>query len=139
MSFNNLIHLFIMTQTTDDDARWIKRGSTIVRFNGIELDMAKVPPCVCEAEHAWHFALRWWREVEGQDFVTDDDLYDALLAWRFQRATCEHCLLPKFVGWNKYYNLAQARKRRASNPKGKRKLNKRSRKMYYVETDWEKD
>ena len=137
-SIYNLI-LIKMTQPPDDQARWITRGSTIIRFNGMELDMAKVPPCVCQAEHDWHSALKWWKEIEGQNFVTDDDLYDALLAWRFRRATCEHCLLPKFQGWNKSYNLAQARKRRAAIPRRKRRRRGPHGKFYFVDSDWEQD
>ena len=128
-----------MTQPSDDQARWITRGSTIIRFNGMELDMAKVPPCVCNVEHEWHSTLKWWKEIEGQTFVTDDALYDALLAWRFRRATCEHCLLPKFQGWNKSYNLAQARKRRAAKPRRTRRRRGPHGKFYFVDSDWEQD
>ena len=128
-----------MNRTTNYEARWINQRSTNVRFDGKEIDMAKVPPCVCEPVYAWYKALQLWRFLDGYDFVSDDELYDAFIALRFRSASCEQCLLPKFPGWYKFYNLAQGRKRRASMPKLKRKLNKRTRKMDIVDPEWDKD
>ena len=122
----------------DDFPKWISRGSTWINQNGCMIDMANLPPCTCQVEFEWYRALK--RLVyEGAEFVADEEINDAWIEWQVKEQSCEYCKRRRFQGFSGMKRLAADRKRRATMSERKRRLNKTSRKMEYVETDWDKD
>jgi len=117
---------------------WISRGSTWINHNGFLVDMANLPPETCKIETDWWRALRCWYE-EKAPFVSEDEVKKAYLAMKDKQACCEYCKLSRFSNFFSMKRVAAKRKRRAAMPERKKKLNKYTRKMYFVEVDWDKD
>ncbi len=122
----------------DDFPKWFPKGSTWINQNGCLIDMANLPPCTCQVEFDWYHALKCLIN-EGAQFVAEAETSEAFLAWRDKENSCEYCKRRRFQGFAPMKRIAEARKRRAAMPERKKKLNKISGKMYYAETDWDKD
>ncbi len=124
----------------NDFPKWVSKGSTWINQNGLLIDLANLPPDTCKAENEWFHAIIEWY-AEKAPFVSKEDIVKADLEWELKEKGCEYCKRRHFRGFSRMKNLAAERKRRASMPKHKKKLNKYTRKMYFVEADvdWDKD
>ena len=71
--------------------------------------------------------------------VRQEDVDKAYLEWQQKEKGCEYCKRRRFLGFCRMKRQAADRKRRAAMPEKKKKLNKFTRKMYYLEVDWEQD
>ena len=118
--------------------RWISRGSTLITQQGVQVDMANLPPDTCKIERAWMQALRSWSE-QKVDFISEEDVNNATIAFKSKEKSCEYCKRRRFVGFTRLKRLAADRKRRASMPEQWKRLNKYTRKLYFIEVDWDQD
>ena len=118
--------------------KWISRGSTLITQQGVQVDMANLPPDTCKIERDWLQALRCWYS-EKVEFVSEEDVKNAYNAFKNKEKSCEYCKRCRFFNFFKLKRVADFRKRRAAMPECKKKLNKFTRKMYYVDVDWDKD
>ena len=105
---------------------------------GVQVEIAKLPPDTCKIERAWLQALRGWYN-EKVDFVSVDDVNNANIAFKNKEKSCEYCKRCRFFNFFAMKRVADFRKRRAAMPEKKRKLNKYSHKMQFVEVDWDQD
>ena len=121
-----------------DFPKWIARGSTWINQNGFLIDMANLPPFTCRKECDWWLALRSWYDAHAA-FLTEDEVNKAHDAWQLKEKSCEYCKRRRWFGFSRMKKLANDRKRRASMPEKWKKLNKFTRKMYYIEVDWDLD
>ena len=118
--------------------KWISKGSTLITQQGVQVDMANLPPDTCKIERAWLQALRCWYN-EKVDFVSEEDVNNANIAFKNKEKSCEYCNRCRFFKFFAMKRVADFRKRRAAMPETKKKLNKYSRKMQFVEVDWDQD
>ena len=118
--------------------KWVSRGSTWIKHNGFEFDMTNLPPDTCKIETDWWWALRCWNEQKAP-FVSEDEVKKAYLAMKEKRACCEYSKRCRFFNFFAMKRVADFRKRRAAMPETKRKLDKYSGKMEFVEVDWDQD
>ena len=118
--------------------KWVSRGSTWVTHNGFQFDMTNLPPDTCKIERDWLRAVRGWYN-EKVDFVSEEDVNIANNAFKNKEKSCEYCKHCRFFNFFTMKRVADFRKRRAAMPENKRKLNKYSHKMQFVEVDWDQD
>ena len=64
--------------------KWISRGSTLIIQQGVQVDMANLPPDTCKIERAWLQALRCWYN-EKVDFVSEEDVNNAYITFKKKR------------------------------------------------------
>ena len=118
--------------------KWIRTGSTWINPNGDLIEQTILPPDTCKTERDWWWALRCWY-IEKAPFISADDVSKAYKAFRFKEARCEHCKPVSYTDFLIWKRLGSKRKLLEVKPKGKKKLNKYTRKMYYIEVYWEQD
>ncbi len=118
--------------------KWISRGSTLITQQGVQVDMANLPPDTCKIERAWLQALRSWSE-QKVDFVSKEDVNNADMAFKSKNKSCEYCKRCRFSDFFRMKRFADFRKRRAAMPEKKRRFNKYTRKMEFLEVDWDQD
>ncbi len=118
--------------------KWVRMGLSWINPNGDLIEQPILPPDSCKAERDWWLALRCWYN-EKAPFVTADEVNQAYKALRFKEARCKHCKPVSYTDFRIWKRLASKRKPLDVKPKGKKKLNRYTRKMYYVEPDWDQD
>ena len=118
--------------------KWISRGSTLINQQGVQVDMANLPPDTCKIERAWLVAVRSWSD-QKVDFVSEEDVTNAYNAFKNKQKSCEYCKRCRFFDFFRMKRFADFRKRRAAMPEKKRRLNKFTRKMEFLEVDWDQD
>ena len=121
-----------------DFPKWVSRGSTWINQNGFLIDMANLPPDTCKTEREWWLALRSWYDGKAS-FLSAEDVDKAYIAYQLKEKDCEYCKRRRFFGFSRMKRMAADRKRRAAMPERWKKLNTYTRKMYYIEVDWDQD
>ncbi len=121
-----------------DFPKWVSPGSTWINQNGFLIDMANLPTDTCKIECDWWRALRSCFDADAP-FVSEEEVKQAYLAWQVKEKSCEYCKRRRFVGFTRMKRLAADRKRRASMPEQWKRLNKYTRKLYFIEVDWDQD
>ena len=121
-----------------DFPKWVARGSTWINQNGFLIDMANLPPDICKTEREWWNNLRC-SVMDRCQIVTQEDVDKAYLVWQQKEKSCEYCKRRRFLGFSRMKRQAADRKRRAAMPEKRKKLKKFTRKMYYIEVDWDQD
>ncbi len=121
-----------------DFPKWVTRGSTWIDQNGFLIDMANLPPDTCKTEGEWWNGLRCM-VMDGATFIQPEEVNKAYAVYQEKEKTCEYCKRRRFLGFSRMKRLAADRKRRASMPERWKRLNKYTRKLYFIEVDWDQD